>query len=385
MKAFQRLGRDAIRNENGLSSMWHGFSLYTMVADPVAAEFIMKSALEKDDLLNAAKLYIGNGSIFAPVSIWKPRRKVMIQSFAPKNIRRFSTVITKQSSILIQQLDKIAGTGTFSIWKYLTAYTMDTVTEATLGYKLHAQKDSRHPLLEAFNFGLQSASIRICSPWLHSDLVYHSLPIYKKLLGMRDYIWQFIRELIIMAKQKDTMEKENNENEHLPEREFSTFLELLMRYSGEEDGFTETEVIEELSTILIAGNDTSAVASSFVMLMLSRHPEVQLKIWDELRDVFGDSDRSPTIEDLLRLKYLEIVIKETLRLYTPVPVVSRRIDKEINLPTGFKIVPGTGAMINIWAIHRNPRYWGDDAEQFRPERFLEAPLEHPAEIGRAHV
>lgn len=154
-----------------------------------------------------------------------------------------------------------------------------------------------------------------------------------------------------------------------------------------------------------------------------------------LQQVFGESNRPVSSEDLLRLKYLDAVIKETLRLYPPVPVITRKIEKEMTLrkfllpnkchehlqyltywgepvacdvlrkilrftissrasngydnsynieesqsqfsASGIKLIPGTGSMINIWAIHRNPRYWGDDAEQFRPERFLDSPLKHP--------
>lgn len=60
-----------------------------------------------------------------------------------------------------------------------------------------------------------------------------------------------------------------------------TFLELLIRSSGADDGYTDIEVLEELMVIMIAGNDTSAVGSSFVTLMLARHPDVQEKLLKE--------------------------------------------------------------------------------------------------------
>nr|CAB3514236.1 unnamed protein product [Spodoptera littoralis] len=130
--------------------------------------------------------------------------------------------------------------------------------------------------------------------------------------------------------------------------------------------------------IMVAGNDTSAVGTSFISLILSRHPEVQEKVYEELQEVFGDSDRLATFEDLLRLKYLDAVIRETLRLYPPVPIIVRKVENHVQLPSGITLVPGTGVLVNIWALHRNPRYWGDDAEHFRPERFLDTPLQHPA-------
>ncbi|CAB3235555.1 unnamed protein product [Arctia plantaginis] len=380
MKAFQRLGRAAIKNEHGLCPLWIGTKFYTVMADCEAADFVLKTALAKDDIMKMATLFLGNGSIFAPVPIWKPRRRVLIPTFGTKNMKHFLWIFNKQSNVLTEQLDKVAGSGTVSIWRYYTAYTMDSIAEATLGYQMHAQTNSGHPFLQAFHTGLEQCAIRLCSPWLHSDVVYHNLPIYKKLVAMKNYMWGFLKELID-TKRKEMKKAEKNKqetNDCDSNESMTTFLELLIRSPGADDGYTDTEVLEELMVIMIAGNDTSAVGSSFVTLMFARHPDVQEKVLEELQQVFGESDRPVSSKDLPRLKYLDAVIKETLRLYPPVPVTTRKIEKEIILPSGIKLIPGTGALMNIWAIHRNPRHWGDDAEQFRPERFLDSPLKHPA-------
>ncbi|XP_075970993.1 uncharacterized protein LOC142973239 [Anticarsia gemmatalis] len=377
MKAFQTLGRDAIKKESGLTSFWLGNHLNTMIADPVCAEFVLKTCLQKDDIMKMARLFIGNGSIFAPVSIWKPRRKVLITTFSSKNMKYFLSIFTRESQVLVEQLKKVVGIGTVSAWKYFTAYTMDAIAEASLGYKMHSQKDSGHPFLKSFDEGLSHCAERLCSPWLHNDFVYENLPVYKKLLDMKDYMWGFVKELI-KSKRKEIQEEELNTNESDKEDNPKSFLELLIKSSGGDDGYSDIEVIEEVMMIMVAGNDTSAVGSSFISLILSRYPEVQEKVYQELQEVFGDSDRVPTFDDLLRLKYLDAVIRETLRLYPPVPIITRKVEREVVIPSGLKLLPGTGIIVNIWALHRNPRYWGDDAEQFRPERFIDTPLTHPA-------
>ncbi|KOB64900.1 Cytochrome P450 [Operophtera brumata] len=154
------------------------------------------------------------------------------------------------------------------------------------------------------------------------------------------------------------------------DKELKTFLELYIKASGGASGFTNVELREESLVLLLAGTDTSAVGSAFTSLMLARHPEVQNNVYEEIREVFGDSNRSVSAEDLPRLKYLEAVIKESLRLYPPAPIIVRKADKDVKLHTSF--------VINIWAVHRNPVYWGKDAEEFKPERFLESELKHPA-------
>lgn len=379
MKAFQIMGLDALKKENGLTSLWLGNRMYTVVADPEAADTILKSISEKDDIIRMASVFIGNGSIFAPVSIWRPRRKVLVPTFSTKNLKYFMTIFASESQILAQEIGNTAGNDPISIFKYFTAYTMDAIAQTTMGYNMNAQKDSNHFFLKGFDMGLNSFAERICQPWLHSDAIYKNLPLYSTLMKHKKEIWDFISELI-RNKRREIKEKNMTQEqyENSAESHQTTFLESLMRLSGGDDGYTDDEIVEELLVIMVAGTDTSAVGAAFVSVVLSRYPEIQEKVFEELQEVFGDSDRAATFEDLPRLKYLDAVIKETLRLYAPVPVMTRKIEKDLHLPCGIKLVPGTGVMINIWAMHRNPRYWGDDVEQFRPERFIDAQPTHPA-------
>ncbi|KAJ8732429.1 hypothetical protein PYW07_015028 [Mythimna separata] len=379
MKAFQTFGRDAISKENGLTLLWHGNYLYTIVADPEAAELVLKCCLEKDDIMKMATLYVGNGSIFAPVPIWRPRRKVLVPSFSMKYLKHFMSIFVKESNVMVDRMKNITGTGPISAFKYFTAYTMDAITESTLGYKMGAQEGRNQNFLRAFDEGLAEDAKRLCQPWLHSDLIYNNLPIYARLLKNKDYLWDFVKE-VIRTKRKEMTEKTDTEEhiENSSKENLQTFLESLIKLSGGDEGYTEIEIVEELMVIMIAGNDTSAVGASFISVLLSRHPEVQEKIYEELQQVFADSERLITFEDLPRLKYLDAVIRETLRLYPPVPVIVRKVEKDVVLPCGIKLVPGTGVLVNIWALHRNLRYWGEDAEVFRPERFLDTPLTHPA-------
>ncbi|CAH0699660.1 unnamed protein product [Spodoptera exigua] len=347
-----------------------------MVADPEAADLILKNFSEKDDLAKFASVFIGNGSIFAPVPIWRPRRKILIPMFSMKNLKYFTTIFSSESQILAEQIGKTAGKGPIPVFKYISAYTMDSISQTSMGYKMNAQKESDHFFLKGFDLGLNSIVERIGQPWLHSDVIYKSLPRYTKMMEHKKEMWAFMIELI-RNKRRELEENKSTQGQY-EEDYHKTFLESLIKLSGGDDGYTDDEIVEELLVILVAGTDTSAVAASFVLLVLSRYPEIQEKVFEELREVFGDSDRPSTFDDLPRLKYLDAVIKETQRLYTTSPVVTRKVDKEFLLPSGIKLVPGTGIMVNIWALHRNPRYWGEDVEQFRPERFLDISLKHPA-------
>uniref|UniRef100_A0A2A4JGQ9 Cytochrome P450 n=1 Tax=Heliothis virescens TaxID=7102 RepID=A0A2A4JGQ9_HELVI len=376
METFKKIGYEAME-KGGLISHWQGNKLYVLVADAGDAEVLLKTCLEKDDVMKFFRVLLGNGSVFAPVSIWRPRRKMLAPTFSPKNLNSFVNVFSDQSSSMVEQLRSVAGQGAFSIWKYLTAYTMDSVCETALGIKMNSQLQPDQPFLHAFENCCRLDAKRICQPWLYNDKVYRffctndsELHAYSKEL-----IWNFMNKIISTKGEELKKQKMDQDISATKKESWKTFLELLMESSVEYNNVT---LREETLVIVLAGTDTSAVGSAFTTVMMAKYPDVQDKVYQELQDVFGDSDRPVTPEDLPRLKYLEAVIKETLRMYPPVPFIVRKVEKDVTLPSGITLVEGCGLFISIWSIHRNPRYWGADAEQFRPERFLDAPPTHPA-------
>lgn len=116
---------------------------------------------------------------------------------------------------------------------------------------------------------------------------------------------------------------------------------------------------------MFEGHDTTATAVTWAMHVFGCYPDVQQKVYDEIREVCGDAT-DLTVEHLSRLKYLECCLKEILRLYPSVPLITRRLGAPI-VVDGHEIPAGIEVMINIYLIHRDPRFW-DDPEDFRPER-----------------
>ncbi|KOB67392.1 Cytochrome P450 monooxygenase Cyp4M5 [Operophtera brumata] len=94
----------------------------------------------------------------------------------------------------------------------------------------------------------------------------------------------------------------------------------------------------------------------------------QDKIFSELKDIFGDSTRSATMEDLTKMRYLECCIKESLRLYPPVHFISRQLNEKVTL-SGYTIPSGVFCHIVILDLHRSPNLYKDPLK-FDPDRFL---------------
>jgi len=111
------------------------------------------------------------------------------------------------------------------------------------------------------------------------------------------------------------------------------------------------------------------------------YKDIQDKVVAELHQVFGKLHEVPYIDhdQLNELQYLEMVMNEAMRLTPVVPIVFRLANDEISLSDGSKIPKGSNIIIPIHRIQRNKKFWGDDAEQFRPDRFEKENLEkiHP--------
>lgn len=116
-----------------------------------------------------------------------------------------------------------------------------------------------------------------------------------------------------------------------------------------------------------AGSDTSATAIEWTMSELMKNPSVRNKLQSEIREAFKENNKIHEI-DLHKLSYLKSVIKETMRLHPPVPLLLPRECIEPCKIGGYEIPIKTKVIVNAWLLGRDPKYWYD-AEKFIPERF----------------
>ncbi|KAE8705019.1 Cytochrome P450 82A3 [Hibiscus syriacus] len=146
------------------------------------------------------------------------------------------------------------------------------------------------------------------------------------------------------------------------------FMDVLLNILDDADiGSFDSDTINKATSF--AGNDTTMVALIWALSLLLNNPRVLKKAQDEL-DMHVGMHRPLQESDIKNLVYLQAVVKETLRLYPPVPVIGHRAALEdCTLSTGYHIPPGTRLLVNAWKIQRDERVWTDPHE-FRPERFV---------------
>lgn len=145
-------------------------------------------------------------------------------------------------------------------------------------------------------------------------------------------------------------------------------LDLLLAARDDKGrGLTEIEVRDQIVTFIVAGHETVASALSWAWALLAEHPEVQRLVQEESDTVLGG--RPPTFADFGRLAMARAVLDETMRLYPPAWLVTRRsLDSDVlggrDIPSGAVII------LSPWLLHRHPDVW-PDPEAFRPRRFLD--------------
>ena len=124
--------------------------------------------------------------------------------------------------------------------------------------------------------------------------------------------------------------------------------------------------------MIAAGTDTTSSTLEWAMTELLRNPTIMTNLQTEVRGIVKDG-HIITDEDLGKMQYLKAVIRETLRLHTPIPLLGRVSREDITV-MGYEIPANTLVITNIWAIGRDPASW-DEPEMFRPERFLNSMLD----------
>jgi cytochrome P450 len=148
-----------------------------------------------------------------------------------------------------------------------------------------------------------------------------------------------------------------------------TLLNELLRANERTKGeaISREGIRNELIVLFMAGHETTANALSWVWYLLSQSPEVEAKMHAEIDTVLAG--RLPTYDDVPNLPYTRAVFEETMRLYPPVPILSRQAKSEDTIRRR-KIPAGSIMLVVPWLLHRHKDYW-DQPDAFIPERFMD--------------
>eukprot|EP01018_Ginkgo_biloba_P040754 Gb_24787 [translate_table: standard] len=176
---------------------------------------------------------------------------------------------------------------------------------------------------------------------------------------------------------------EKHRENHGEKEEMLDFIHVLISQAEsnscilDKDAFVKSTAL----SMIIVGTDTSAVTIEWALSLLLQHPDILKKAQEELDTKIG-RNRLVEESDIPQLEYLQLIVKETLRLYPAGPLLVPHESKEDCHIGGYHVSVGTLLVVNAWAIHRDPVTWKKPLE-FKPERFMEGKLEMEIE-GRGN-
>ncbi|OIW00958.1 hypothetical protein TanjilG_10036 [Lupinus angustifolius] len=199
---------------------------------------------------------------------------------------------------------------------------------------------------------------------------------YIPFMGWIDKLTGMHARLNRIFKEMDKFYQEVIDERLKKENDDEVIVDVLLQLKKERSfsiDLTYDHIKAILMDILVAATDTTAATSVWAMTALIKNPRVMKKVQEEIRKL-GDKKDFIGEDDITKLPYLKAVIKETLRLHLPAPLLVPREANEDCIIDGYQIKAKTIVYVNAWAIQRDPGVW-KDPEEFYPERFLESSID----------
>lgn len=193
------------------------------------------------------------------------------------------------------------------------------------------------------------------NPFKFINFIYEKTENYKVVKSAHGFLTKLLTEM--------TFDHVDGESRSL--------LENLLK--GEDEKFTKKQICEHILTFLNAGLDTTAAHLNYTILFLAMHPEVQEKLFQEVATV-----SKPDLESIVKLDYLDRVIKESFRLAPPIFLIGRETVEDFEIEPGVLIPKDTSLCINTFVLHRRQEIYGRDSDLFNPDNFL------PEAVAKRH-
>ncbi|KAF8970525.1 hypothetical protein BGZ46_010421 [Entomortierella lignicola] len=317
--------------------------------------------------------FLGTGIFNSDGAAWKNQRALARPHFQVAEYKGAAHIETQINQVF-EILDKaITAEDSIDVQDLWLCYTMDTSTGFLFGSCVNALDVPQSKFVSAFNYTQKICGwkMRLCDYQMFVPAPQFS----QKVKDMDAVLMPIIDAAIVKEIKKREVDGGGNgkgEVEGQGEKDNHQYDNLLTHFlnSVDENGqpFNRVYLRDMLMNFLLAGRDTTANLLTFMCYNLGKHPQVMERVRQEILQVVGH-DRKPDHEDIKKLKYLKQVVNETLRLYPPLPFNVKTCLEDDVFPNGHFIPKGSMVVHCSYVTHRMKEYWGEDAEEFDPDRW----------------
>lgn len=289
---------------------------------------------------------LGNGLLTNEGKPWQRQRGLIQPAFRRESILSYAPVMTSAAA---RMFSSWAGGASRNIHDDMMAATLEIVAQCLFGAEVAgvAQRVGNAMRIITDQF-MADAGQALLLPF--------DLPAF--LAPARWRATNDLRQII------DTIVRERRGSQQSQGDLLDTLLQV-----RDADGqpMSDAQLRDEVMTLFLAGHETTAIALSWTCYLLAQHPEVEAKLVEELRAVLGD--REPTAGDVPRLRYTEMILRESMRLYPAVWGIGRRAIADCEIG-GYRVVAGSNVFIFQSLTQRDPRFFANP-DAFDPERWRE--------------
>ncbi|KAI0097203.1 cytochrome P450 [Nemania sp. FL0031] len=359
-----------------------------LVASPEALAEVLTTKnyqfKKPDAVVTGLKPIAGDGILLAEGDHHKLQRRTLSPAFAYRHIRDLNGLMWEISSSAVGVLTQAVTAWpkadeqpyVTDIAEWASKATLDIILVAGIGQDLDSvrNQDSKYMNLEriyksVFTPSSQDFALFLLRVWVLPSWLLPFVPLRRnrEIRQAGRTLRDICRELI--RQKKSDLESE------IADKTEKDILTVALSYGG----FTEDELVEQLLTFLAAGHETTATSLGWSIYVLSKNPEMQTRLREEIRaHLPSPSLSSPhSAEELAtvidhHMPYLRAVCLEVLRYFAPVPVTFREAAVDTSI-CGTPIPAGTQIAICPRGTNKNVTLWGDDAKVFNPDRYLSQP------------
>uniref|UniRef100_A0A1B0CZT7 Uncharacterized protein n=1 Tax=Phlebotomus papatasi TaxID=29031 RepID=A0A1B0CZT7_PHLPP len=300
--------------------------------------------------------------LVVPGHVWKVHRKLLNPHFTSPVVHTFIPLFNIKIDILVRKIRENILSNEPDIRDTVHNCFLDMICATTFGVDLNLQEGKHTEFAEAIDNYAKMVARRFFNFYLQVNWIFRWTPVgrlyHKSLNVLHNMTKKVVKEHIKNRQNSPELTSADNSS--------STLMHHVVNLL--EDGlFTQENLYDTVEIMILAGFETAAVTMMNIFLMLAMHPDVQERCLEEILRVCGQ-DGDVTGQDIVQLHYVETVIKETLRLYPVAPTIGRKPSKDIQLRN--RIIPkGVHIIIVSYLVHRDPKVWGEDSNDFKPDRF----------------
>nr|QWX90777.1 cytochrome P450 CYP325A [Anopheles funestus]UBF41904.1 cytochrome P450 [Anopheles funestus] len=310
------------------------------------------------------------GLLSSRYSDWKLYRKLLNPAFNQRILISFISIFSRCSADMVARMAKEEDSPKpFDVLHYTSQCTLEMVCASSLKSDI-----TDDPHAKDVCGGIEKIcsimSSRLFNVLLYSDLLFTLTQRYKEMQKLRIKLQRVVDPILYGRREEIVQERLQNchsdSEEHY--RKPMVFLDQLLNTKRGDEDLAMKEIENHIYTIIGAGSETSANQVAYILMLLAMHPDVQDRVYEEIRSIYGDSSLNVSYDTISAQNYLDQVIKETMRLFPVAPLIGRETIETVELGN-VVVPPGVTLLMNILTVHRNKDLWGERAHVFDPDRF----------------